>query len=98
MTKYYNSCSQLPSFELKQQEIILGNTTNDAMNGGMFWGYIGMIEKCVEKIIDDNDALNVSICITGGSALLIKDYLRFYFEFDENLTANGLNEIWKINN
>lgn len=98
ISKYLNICSQLENFELQKQEENIGHTTLEAMNGGIFWGYIGMLEKNIEKIKNNFKLSNEKICITGNSFKLIKDDLNFSFDFDENLTIRGLKEIWDLNN
>ncbi len=98
MSKFLSLCSQLPDFEVKPQDKIIGNNTIEAMNGGIYWGYIGMLEKNIELMKKEANLKNTKVCFTGSSAKLIIDKMDPSYEFDENLTSNGLYEIWKINN
>jgi type III pantothenate kinase len=97
LSKYMSVCSQLKDFDVEKQETILSGYPMDAMNGGVFWGGIGMLEKNIAKAAEDANLTHPNICITGGFFELIKDFVNFQFDYDKNMTAKGLYEIYKIN-
>lgn len=89
------SCSQLVGFELKPTEKIIGKTTIEALSGGIFWlmaeGINGMINKL------KNEYGIGKVCFTGGMSKIFRDRMSFESDFEENLTLNGIYQIFKIN-
>jgi type III pantothenate kinase len=89
------SCSQLNNFELECNDKIIGKTTIDALNGGIFWlmadGVSGIINRLKNKY-------NVEkVCFTGGMSRMFREYMNFESDFEENLTLNGIYQIFKLN-
>ena len=46
----YMAAAQLPRVDIRATTSIIGKATVPAMQSGIFWGYIGMIEGLVERI------------------------------------------------
>ncbi len=95
MTK---NCSLLgnESNKFKYQDFVIGRNTEEAINGGLFFGYIGLIRNIVEKIKEEYGK-EMKACLTGGISNIFLHHLNFVNEVDKNLTIKGLIEIWKDN-
>jgi type III pantothenate kinase len=90
-----SSCSQLAGFELKQRNEILGKTTVDALNGGVFWFVTEGIGGMVNKLKKEHGIKNV--CFTGGLSKMFREYMNFESDFEENLTLDGIYQFFKLN-
>jgi type III pantothenate kinase len=67
-----------------------------AMQSGVFWGYIGLIDGLVKRIREE-DGRDFTVIGTGGVASLFAGASETIQHFDPNLTIRGLLEIWKLN-
>ena len=66
------------------------------MQSGIFWGYIGLIDGLVRKIIEE-DGREFTVIGTGGVASLFQGASETIQHYDSNLTIDGLLEIWRLN-
>ncbi len=82
--------AKLPRISLRPQKNVIGKTTIEAMNSGVYFGYQAMISGMVEKIEQELGYKTTKI-ITGGLAEVFKDALKSLNVFYEpNLTIEGL--------
>ena len=49
----HKAAAQLPKIELKNPGVAIGKSTVEAMQAGLYWGYIGMVEGVVARISDE---------------------------------------------
>ena len=90
-------CISLPKIKfIEPQDNIIGKSTIPALNGGIFYGYIGMITNIVEKIRTELD-FEPRFYMTGGLAELLINDLPFVSGFYPNLTVEGVKLIWEKN-
>lgn len=93
----HDMTAQLPKITIKQQKNVIGKTTVEAMNSGVFFGYISLIEGMVKKIEDELGTKTTKI-ITGGLAELFKDALENTIQhYEPNLTLDGLRIVYENN-
>jgi len=92
----HEAAAQLPRIEIRNPGPVVGNDTVSAMQSGIFWGYIGLIDSLITRIRaeDERDFLAIG---TGGVVSLFKGASDTIDVFDDKLTINGLHEIWKLN-
>jgi type III pantothenate kinase len=74
---------------------ILGKNTVSAMESGIFWGYVSMIEGLLARLRADYG--DVSMIATGGLAGLFSGHLSGINAVDPDLTVKGLFEIYARN-
>ncbi len=75
---------------------VTGKTTLEAMQSGIFWGYIGMIEGLVSRIkAEHSDTMKV--IATGGLAPVFADHTHAIDEVASDLTLQGLRLIYERN-
>lgn len=96
MRALHEAAAQLPRIEIKRPERVIGKDTVPAMQSGVFWGYIGLIDGLVKRICDE-DGRDFTVIGTGGVASLFEGASETIQHFDPNLTIRGLLEIWKLN-
>ena len=71
MKNLYSSTALLPKFNLKKYPKNYGKDTKQALSTGFFWGYQGLINNIIKKIIKKNGD-NFKIILTGGYSYLLK--------------------------
>ena len=69
----------------------------EAIQSGLILGHTSMIDSMIEKIILES-GLKAKIFITGGLGKVIQPLLNLKSQYEENLTLDGLEEIYKLNN
>ncbi len=89
--------SSLKSVELETPKNVVGKNTYEAIQSGLILGHTSMIDSMVEKIILET-GLAPKILITGGLGKVIQPLLNIKSKFEESLTLDGLEEIYKLNN
>ena len=92
----HDAAAQLPRIAIVKPNKAVGKNTVEAMQSGIFWGYIGLIDGLVRKIIEE-DGRDFTVIGTGGVASLFKGASETIQHYDSNLTIDGLLEIWRLN-
>ncbi len=86
------AAAKLPKFEIKKQRNVIGKNTIEAMNSGVYFGYISLIEGVLKRIEEEYGEKMTKI-ITGGLAPLFKDELEIT-HYAPNLTLDGLCQVY----
>lgn len=96
MRALHEAAAQLPRIAIKRPETVIGRDTVSAMQSGVFWGYIGLIDNLVRRIREE-DGRDFTVIGTGGVASLFEGASETIQHYDPDLTIRGLFEIWKLN-
>lgn len=97
MKALHEAAAQLPRIAIKKPDAVIGKDTVSAMQSGVFWGYIGLIDGLVRQIRKEDDR-DFTVVGTGGVASLFEGSSETIQHYDPDLTIRGLLEIWKRNN
>ncbi|MEO8285443.1 MAG: type III pantothenate kinase [Chloroflexota bacterium] len=91
--------AQLRRIELIAPKSSIGKNTNNAMQSGVVWGYVGLVEGLVNRIRVDMGEMgsNAKVIATGGLARLIAAHTDCMDIVDLNLTLDGLRMIYDLN-
>lgn len=92
----HEAAAQLPRIAIVKPNVVVGKNTVEAMQSGIFWGYIGLIDGLVRRIIEE-DGRDFTVIGTGGVASLFQGASDTIQHYDSNLTIDGLLEIWRLN-
>ena len=92
----HEAAAQLPRIAIMKPKNVIGKNTVEAMQSGIFWGYIGLIDGLVRQIIEE-DGRDFTVVGTGGVASLFQGASETIQHYDSNLTIDGLLEIWRLN-
>jgi len=84
-----NNTAQLPEVPLKQPSSILAKNTVHAIQTGVIYGVIGIVEYIVSKIKIELDE-DVVVIATGGLSQLVENLTDIFDFFNPNLTIEGL--------
>ena len=85
----YQAAAKLPRIELLPNPEVLGNDTISAMQSGVFWGYIGLVEGIVSRLKEELSE-PIDVVATGGLAALFDSATKIFDRIDNNLTITGL--------
>lgn len=96
MQALYEAAAQLPHITITRPEKVIGCDTVSAMQSGIFWGYVSMIDGLVERIKAE-DGRDFTVIGTGGVVTLMEGMSRTITHYDNCLIMNGLLEIWRLN-
>lgn len=75
----------------------IGRNTIHAMQSGIFWGYVGLVEGIVKRIKDDMPDEKVQVYATGGLAVIFNQHTDVIDQILPELTLDGLHAIYELN-
>ncbi len=81
--------SRLFKVDVKRPERVLGSNTAQAMQAGLYWGYIGLVDGILERLRDELGETGPVIA-TGGESAMIASGSKHIDEVDPHLTLHGL--------
>ena len=96
MEALHLAAAQLPRVAVARPQAVIGGDTVSAMQSGIFWGYIGLIEGLVARIKAEYDK-PMTVIATGGLAPLFNRATALIEIVDQDLTIRGLAEIYRRN-
>ncbi len=94
MKNLSQSTALLPIFKLKNKQKSYGKNTIDALNAGFVWGYDGLINNIINKIIQ-KWKMKYKIILTGGYAMFFKKIIKKKTIIDQNITIKGLSKAYR---
>jgi len=86
----------LPLIKLKKTKQIIGKDTISAINSGVYWGYVAMIDGLLKKIISTTKK-KYKVILTGGLSHIFSNSLQYKSTINTNITLHGVVEIIKYN-
>ena len=96
MQALHSAAARLPRVAIAKPPHVIGKGTVEAMQSGVFWGYIALIEGLIERIKREYPA-PLQVIATGGVASLFEGATDRIDAFDPDLTLRGLLEIVRRN-
>ena len=87
------AAAKLPRIAVARPQRVIGDGTVSAMQSGVFWGYVSMIEGLVARIRGEFGRPMLTIA-TGGLAPLFADATEAIDRIDRELTMTGLVELF----
>ena len=90
----FQKTALLPKVEIKKPETVFGTSTVSSIQAGIYFGYIGLVDKILQKMIDELGE-KPNIIATGGLASLITKGSDLIEITDENLMLEGLRLIYE---
>ena len=95
------AAAKLPKVEIVKPQRVIGRSTIGAMQSGVYWGYVGLIEGLVGRIraemIGNGIGAPRAIIATGGLAMLFSEATSVIDRIDDDLTLRGLAIINQLN-
>ncbi|NBC31815.1 MAG: type III pantothenate kinase [Alphaproteobacteria bacterium] len=92
----HNAAALLPKIDVVKPERVIGRSTAGAMQSGLFYGYIAMIEGMVARIKQEHGG-EMKVIATGGLAALFSEATDVIDGIDPEMTIRGLVRIFEHN-
>ena len=97
----HQAAAKLPKVDIVRSPPVIAKNTVGAMQSGVFWGYVGLIEGLVGRIRADMVKNGIgaprTVLATGGLAILFSEATNAIDKIDDDLTLRGLALINKLN-
>ena len=84
----------LPLLIITNKQKNYGKNTKEALNAGFLWGYEGLVNNIINKIITKSKK-NYKIILTGGYAKIFKKFIKKKATIDQNITIKGIAKVFK---
>jgi len=85
----FSRAARLTRVEIKRPAKVIGTNTVTHLQSGLYFGYIGLVDGILERMIAELGA-KPRVIATGGLARQIAEDSRFIAEIDDMLTLDGL--------
>jgi len=97
----HQAAAKLPKVDIVKPPRVIGKSTITAMQSGIFWGYVGLIEGLVGRMraemISGGIGAPRAVVATGGLATLFSEATSAIDRTDDDLTLRGLAIINQLN-
>ena len=85
----HQAAARLPRIGIGRPQSVIGRSTVPAMQSGLYWGYVGMVEGLVARIRAEYGA-DLPVIATGGLAPLFAEGTTMIRTTEPGLTLDGL--------
>jgi type III pantothenate kinase len=92
----FSHASRLYQVDVRRPERLIGNNTGTAMQSGLFFGYVGLVDGILERLMAEIPDIR-KVVATGGQAQLIADGSKYIEEVSQSLTLQGLKMVHELN-
>lgn len=90
----FERAAKLPRVEIKRPAKVIGSATIEAMQSGLYHGYVGLVDGILKKMVEELGGAP-KVIATGGLAPLIAKGSNFIELVDETLTLEGLRLVYQ---
>jgi type III pantothenate kinase len=86
----YQRAAKLPRVSISRPDKVIGTHTVESMQSGIVYGYVGLVDGIVGRLIDELGTQDVQVIATGGLAGLISKDTARIDRVEPFLTLEGL--------
>ncbi len=90
----FQRAARLPRIDVKKPARVIGTNTIAAMQSGLFWGYVDMVEGLLRRMKVELGG-SATILATGGLAPIVAPESSLIEHVDQDLTLHGLRLVWQ---
>jgi type III pantothenate kinase len=92
----FQRTARLPRVDVRKPQSVIGHTTVGAIESGLFYGYLGMVEGLMRRMTEELGG-RVTPIATGGLAPLILPETDMFEAHEPDITLHGLRIVWQRN-
>jgi len=92
----FQRTAKLPRIDIQKPPSVIGRNTVHAMQSGLFFGYVSMVEGMVERFRSELGP-EMKVIATGGLAEIVANETKVFQILAPWLTLDGLRIIWELN-
>lgn len=90
----FERAAKLPRVDIRRPQRVIGSSTVTAMQSGLYYGYAGLVDGVLRKMIDELGG-EARVIATGGLAPLIATGSELIELVDDTLTLEGLRLVYE---
>src|SRR3954466_1188281 len=92
----FQRTARLPRVDIRKPAKVIGTNTVASMQSGLFYGYLGLVDGVLARLLDEMGK-DTKVIATGGLAPLIGENSDYIKNVDDLLTLDGLKIIYERN-
>lgn len=92
----FQRAARLPRVDVRKPASVIGHTTVGAIESGLFYGYLGMVEGLITRMTLELGGPATRIA-TGGLAPLVMPETNMFDAHEPDITLHGLRIVWERN-
>jgi len=96
MQALHSAAAKLPEVEVARPKKVVGTSTVEAMQSGIYWGYVGLIEGILHRM-EKELGIKLKTIATGGLAPLFVKGTDAIEHLEPELTIWGLKYVYDMN-